>query len=132
MNVKPGILRFVLALVLLSTAAFAFDYVAKGEWLKKVPPAEHGKINPFEQQADAVPAGRRVFLQHCSRCHGENAEGTKKRPPLRSVRIQHEATVGDLHWILINGNMGKGMPPWSKLPDEQLWQVITYLKSLPD
>ena len=119
-------------LLTMLSAAYAFNYVATGEWLKKVPAAEHGKANPFEGQADAVSAGRRVFLQHCSRCHGENAEGTKKRPPLHSDRVQHEATVGDLHWILTNGNMGKGMPPWSKLPDEQLWQVITYLKSLPD
>jgi len=129
MKTKRVVFPLVLVLALLSTA-YAFDYAAKGEWLKKVPASEHGKPNPFEGQADAVAAGRRVFVEHCSRCHGESAEGTRKRPPLHSDRIQHEATVGDLHWILINGNMGKGMPPWSKLPDEQLWQVITYLKSL--
>jgi mono/diheme cytochrome c family protein len=129
MKTKRLIFRCTLVLTLLSTA-YAFDYVAKGEWLKKVPASEHGKLNPFEGQADAVAAGRRVFVEHCSRCHGENAEGTKKHPPLHSDRIQHEASDGDLHWILTNGSMGKGMPPWSKLPDEQRWQVIAYLKSL--
>ena len=119
----------VMAAVLFSTA-FAFDYVAKGEWLKKVPESDHAKTNPFEGQADAVAAGRRVFLERCARCHGENVEGTRKRPTLKSDRVQHEATAGDLHWILQNGNMGKGMPPWKKLPDEQLWQVVAYLKSL--
>jgi mono/diheme cytochrome c family protein len=129
MNPKQLTFHCVLVLTLFSTA-YAFNYVAKGEWLKKVPATEHAKTNPFEAQGDAVAAGRRVFAEHCSHCHGENAQGTKKRPSLHSDRIQHEATVGDLHWILTNGNMGKGMPPWTKLPDEQLWQVITYLKSL--
>jgi mono/diheme cytochrome c family protein len=26
--------------------------------------------------------------------------------------------------------MRKGMPSWAKLPDQQIWQVISYLKSL--
>ncbi len=129
MKANRVIFRWVLVLTLLSTA-YAFDYVATGEWIKRVPPFEHSRTNPYEGQADAVAAGRRVFVEHCSHCHGENAEGTRKRPPLHSDRIQHEATAGDLHWILTNGNMGKGMPPWTKLPDEQRWQVITYLKSL--
>ena len=131
MKTKHWLLCCALVLTMLTTA-YAFDYLAKGEWLKRVPASEHSKTNPFEGQPDAVAGGRRVFLSHCSRCHGENAEGTKKRPPLHSDRVQHEATAGDLYWILTNGNMSKGMPPWTKLPDEQLWQVITYLKSLPN
>jgi mono/diheme cytochrome c family protein len=129
MRAKRAVFYCTLVLTLLSTA-YPFDYVAKGEWIKRVPASEHSRTNPYEGQADAVAAGRRVFVEHCSHCHGENAEGTKKRPPLHSDRIQREATAGDLHWILTNGNMGKGMPPWTKLPDEQRWQVITYLKSL--
>jgi mono/diheme cytochrome c family protein len=45
-------------------------------------------------------------------------------------RVQQQATEGDIHWLLVNGNMKKGMPSWAKLPDPQLWQVITYVKSL--
>jgi mono/diheme cytochrome c family protein len=44
--------------------------------------------------------------------------------------VQQEATEGDLHWLLVNGNMARGMPSWSKLGDSQIWQVISYLKSL--
>ena len=84
----------------------------------------------IEGQADAIAAGERLYTQHCSHCHGENAEGTKKRPPLKSERIQTQATDGDLFWLLSNGNMRKGMPPWTKLPDQQRWQLIAYLKSL--
>ena len=114
---------------MLTLAVLAFG-VADGSWMRHVPAKDHDRKNPYEGQADAVAAGRIVFSDHCSKCHGENAEGTKKRPSLRSARVQQEATEGDLHWLLVNGNMARGMPSWSKLGDPQIWQVISYLKSL--
>ena len=114
------------------SSAFVFA-VADGAWLTKVLARDHQKINPYQGQTDAIAAGRRIYSDHCSKCHGENAEGTtEKRPSLKSQRVQQQATVGDLHWLLVNGLMKKGMPSWSKLPDPQIWQVITYLKSLHD
>lgn len=127
MTKRVGLL--VLEGVVLIVATFSFG-VADGAWLKKVPARDHEKTNPYRDQPDTVAAGRRVFLDHCAKCHGENAEGTKKRPPLRSPRVQQEASEGDIHWLLVNGNRGKGMPSWSKLGDPQIWQVIAYVKSL--
>lgn len=117
-------------MVLLSTALSFGAAVGDGAWLTGVPTREHAKTNPFRDQPDAISAGRRVYVDHCSHCHGENAEGTKKRPALKSDRVQQQATEGDLHWLLVNGGMRKGMPTWSKLGDPQIWQVISYLKSL--
>ena len=126
---KPACLLCVLVTFFLISAAVVFG-VADGSWLKSVPSNDHDRANPYHDQADAIAAGRRIFVDRCSHCHGENAEGTKKRPPLNSERVQRQASEGDLHWLLVNGNMRKGMPSWSKLPDQQLWQVITYVKSL--
>jgi mono/diheme cytochrome c family protein len=119
----------VMALAVLGLTAIAFG-IADGAWLKNVPPRDHQRTNPYRGQPDAVAAGRRVFLDHCAQCHGLDAQGTKKRPPLRSARVQREASEGDLHWLLVNGNMRKGMPSWSKLGDPQIWQVIAYVRSL--
>ncbi len=121
-------LSLIAATVLVLTL-LAFG-VADGAWLKRVPAKDHERRNPYAGRPDAVAAGRTVFEDHCAKCHGENAEGTKKRPSLRSARVQQEATEGDLHWLLVNGNMGRGMPSWSKLGDPQIWQVITYVRSL--
>lgn len=115
-------------LVMLS-AALMFA-TADGAWLARVPPDDHGRTNPYQGQPDAIAAGRNIFEEHCAHCHGDNAQGKKKRPPLRSQRVQQQATAGDLHWLLVNGSMKKGMPSWAKLPDPQLWQLVTYLKSL--
>jgi mono/diheme cytochrome c family protein len=119
----------LLFLAVMVFAVFAFG-VADGAWLRRVPAKDHERKNPYSGQAEAVAAGRLVYEDHCSQCHGENAQGTKKRPPLRSARVQQEATEGDLHWLLVNGNMARGMPSWSKLGDPQIWQVIRYVKSL--
>ncbi len=120
----------ILALALVLLPAAAASGAADGSWLKKVPVREHEKTGPYHGQSDALAAGRRIFVDRCSQCHGENGEGTRKRPPLRSKRVQEEASEGDLHWLLVNGNMRKGMPSWARLPDQQLWQVISYVKSL--
>ena len=117
----------LLAVAALSISAFA---VANGAWMAKVPGREHDRQNPYHGQEEAVAAGQLIFLDHCAQCHGADAMGTKKRPPLRSVRVQQQATEGDLHWLIYNGNMKKGMPSWAKLPDQQIWQVITYVRSL--
>jgi len=118
-------------LTVLALAGFAYG-VADGAWLHSVPARDRERINPFHGQPEAIDAGRRVFADHCAQCHGQNAEGKKKHPSLRSSRVQREATEGDLHWLLVNGNMRKGMPSWSKLGDPQIWQVISYVKSLHD
>jgi mono/diheme cytochrome c family protein len=76
-----------------------------------------------------VAAGHKLFLDHCAQCHGENAEGKRKRPSLRS-EVVRGARDGELEWFLANGNPAKGMPTWSKLPEQQRWQIVAYLKSL--
>jgi len=125
-----GRTRFLyLCLVVAGLAAYAWA-AADGAWLTKVPAADHERKDPYFGQADAVSAGRNIFVEHCAHCHGEDAEGKKKRPSLRTPRVQQQATAGDLHWLLVNGYMKKGMPSWAKLPDPQIWQLVSYLKSL--
>jgi len=124
---KRRVLEILTGFLMLSVFALA---MADGAWLANVPSNDHGKINPYSGQADAVEAGKNIFEEHCSKCHGVNAEGVKKHPSLRTARVQQEASAGDLHWLLVNGNMKKGMPSWAKLPDPQLWQLVSYLKSL--
>lgn len=120
-------LLVLLFFVLTTLALFASS---NGAWLNKVPAKDRDKTNPYASQPEAVLAGEHIFHDHCAHCHGEDAEGTKKRPSLRTERVQQQATPGDLHWLLVNGSMGSGMPSWSKLGDPQIWQVITYVKSL--
>jgi mono/diheme cytochrome c family protein len=97
--------------------------------LKKAPEKYRGKANPLANDVDAVAAGRILFAEHCAECHGQDAQGGKKAPNLHAVEVQ-EATAGTLYWILSNGVVRKGMPVWSKLPEPERWQLVSYLKSL--
>ena len=128
MTSRPA-LFFIAALLIISSSLAGFD-TSNGAWLTNVPQRDRERVNPYRDQADAVAAGRRIYLDHCAHCHGNDADGTKKRPSLKSSRVQQEATDGDLHWLLVNGNRGQGMPSWVKLGDPQIWQVICYVKSL--
>src|SRR5215471_20263257 len=100
------------------------------DWMTQVPARDRQKTNPYHDQLQAIQAGRLLFEEHCAECHGNDAQGKRKRPSLRTSRIQSEASEGEVHWLLVNGNIRRGMPSWSKLPDQQLWQIVSYLKSL--
>jgi len=95
----------------------------------KAPEKARAQRNPLEKDPDAVAAGRILFEQRCAECHGDTAEGGKRAPSLRAAEIQ-DAEPGAIFWILTNGVIRKGMPVWSKLPEPQRWQLISYIKSL--
>ena len=94
----------------------------------KVPDTAREHCNPMESDPEAIIAGRKLFLRHCAECHGDTAEGGRKAPSLRCAPVQN-ATPGTLFWIISNGVVRRGMPVWSKLPEPQRWQIVTFLKS---
>src|SRR5262249_18174549 len=77
----------------------------------------------------AAEAGQKLFVRYCASCHGPKAEGTGNVPALTTGAAQRAAD-GELFWYITNGDTKNGMPSWSFLPEEQRWQVITYVKSL--
>lgn len=97
--------------------------------LAKAPVKARARQNPLEKDPDAIAAGRNLFEQHCSECHGDSAEGGNKAPSLRAPEVQ-DAEPGAIFWVLTNGVVPRGMPVWSKLPEPQRWQLVRYIKSL--
>lgn len=102
---------------------------AGSPWQTHVPEKERSRPNPYADDQEAVQAGAKMFQQHCSACHGKEAEGKGKKPSLRSERVE-ATTPGEIQWLLKNGNLVAGMPSWSRLPEEQRWQLVAYVKSL--
>jgi mono/diheme cytochrome c family protein len=87
--------------------------------------AAHGQSAPAE--AD-IAAGQKLFMRHCSECHGHDGTGTERAPSL--VSYVRNAEAGMIQSFIKNGNLRRGMPSWSKLPDQRLSQIVAYLKSL--
>ena len=97
--------------------------------LGEAPPQAGIRKNPYAGQPQALQAGRKLFQRYCASCHGDDGHGIEKAPDLHAEPI-HKAPPGVLFWFLRNGNIREGMPSWSRLPDPQLWQLVTYLQSL--
>jgi len=127
------------ASLLIASVAFARQekspaYKHPGEptvyaYLAKVPERARAKRNPLEKDPEAIAAGRNLFEQHCSECHGNTGDGSRKAPSLRAEEVQ-SAAPGAIFWILTNGVVRRGMPVWSKLPEPQRWQLVSFIKSL--
>ena len=100
-----------------------------GSGLASAPESAHTRRNPYEGSADAALAGEKLFKRHCAECHGIDGRGHEHAPPLDSASV-YQAPPGDLFWFLTNGNLWRGMPSWSRLPDAQRWQIVSYLKTL--
>ncbi len=96
--------------------------------LGRAPSAATARANPFAGQPEAVLAGKKLFLRHCAECHGQDGQGQGKAPNLRSPLVQN-APPEALVRFLKDGNLRRGMPAWSHLPEERLWQVVSYLQS---
>ncbi|MDA8249630.1 MAG: cytochrome c, partial [Rhodospirillales bacterium] len=113
--------------------------VAIATWLLRasVPQQDKVRANPLGSDPAYVSAGREIFKQKCEVCHGYDGSGRTEigsgeypRPPaLRAISIM-SLTDGELFYYIRNGIRNTGMPAWN-MPDQQLWQVVAYLRHLP-
>jgi len=94
--------------------------------LEHVPASAASLVNPYEGSSEAVQAGGKLYRRHCAACHGNQREGRGRVPALRT-EVVTRASPGTLFWVLKNGSLVRGMPAWSKLPDQQRWQIVAYL-----
>ncbi len=128
---RPGLIILLLALMPLFVVAAHKPEVQEGPaaQLSRAPSDTRSLRNPYEGQPEAVAAGRKLYRRHCAQCHGRDGRGLEHAADLRSAAIQN-APPGFLFWALRNGRIRQGMPSWSRLPDQQIWQIVTYLKTL--
>lgn len=88
--------------------------------------------NPYAGSPQAVEAGKRLFVKmNCAGCHGYTAKGWMG-PNLSDKYWRYGGSDDQIYKTLFEGRP-QGMPAWGKtLPPEQIWQLVTYIQSLPD
>ncbi len=95
------------------------------------PPSAASLVNPYRGQASAADAGGKLYAAQCAACHGRSAEGTGNVPALAHGAVQNTPD-GEVFWFITEGSSSGAMPSWAALPEQQRWQLVTYLKTLVD
>lgn len=110
---------------------------------KKAPGDFLAKTNPLPASAEVIQAGKTLFLKTaqpaaCAMCHGDRGDGkgfmgAALVPPPRNFTcgaMMKDIPDGQLFWIIKNGSQGTGMMSFAGLPDDSVWQLIRYIRTL--
>jgi putative heme-binding domain-containing protein len=73
-------------------------------------------------------AGKRLFIVHCSICHGPKGEGGKA-PTLAVPKLFHAPTLPALVKVIKNGIPGTEMPA-TEFDESQIRQITKYLRQI--
>jgi mono/diheme cytochrome c family protein len=87
------------------------------------------------QRLSYTKLGRHLFSDNCAECHGDNAEGGGDAPTLNSKQFLGNTSDAQIQALISGGVSGTEMSAWGldfggTLTDEQVKQLVTYLRSL--
>lgn len=104
---------------------------------------------PPATTAAELERARGTYLQYCAECHGDGGRGDSAdawnfdpRPrdfvrgiyKFRSTKTGQLPLDEDLYRAISRGLPGTGMPAWGEppnvLPDDEIWRLVDYIKSL--
>jgi len=99
--------------------------------------------NPLEPTSNNIIAGKTLFQfdaqpTACRVCHGIGGDGLgimfpHVQPKPRNFMCYYtmeDIPDGQLFWVIKNGSPGTVMPSFGYLDDDQVWQLILYVRSL--
>ncbi len=85
--------------------------------------------NPYENNANAQTEGQRLYNAYgCVGCHANGGGGMG--PPLMDDKWIYGSAPENVYTTIIQGRPN-GMPSFAgKIPTYQVWQIVTYVRSL--
>ena len=95
------------------------------------PDTAAARVNPLAGSPGLAAGGRKLFQRQCAQCHGAQGQGLKNAADLQLPVVQQQGD-GALFWKITNGNSRRAMPSFSGLPELQRWQIVLYLRTLPN
>jgi mono/diheme cytochrome c family protein len=127
-----GTIFVLLLLVAAGSAVYAFFH--PGPWI--VPEDAKRVPNPLKPSQADLPGARRLYLDKCAECHGDNGRGHGSQAkmydpqPTDFTDRQHmnSASDGELFYKITEGH--RPMPSFKKrFTDEQRWNLVLLLRS---
>jgi mono/diheme cytochrome c family protein len=145
----PGVIKaqLLLASTLLGSSGLFAQYPPAAQcpqprFTGKAPEPAYSRPNPLAPDSAALAAGRRLYERgadpSCQLCHGIKGDGmgplaSQFDPRPRNFACKETVNGipdGQLFWIVRNGSPGTSMPAFGSLRDEQIWQIVLYLRAL--
>ncbi|GEM_PF-170661 len=156
---KSGKVLIVLAVLFVAVIGVLYHYIVSGGMIARQKPAAvetfianwlvdlsipndvKGLKNPLSSSpggADAA-AGRELYQKNCQACHGYDGSGKTEAglglfpPPLdlsHAAIVKRKRTDGELFYFIRNGVRNTAMPGW-QMPEQQTWQLVSYIRNLP-
>lgn len=96
-----------------------------------IAPAAGRMSNPLPENAATAAEGAKLFTgMNCDGCHGGGAVGFVG-PSLTARRWRYGGTDAEIFQSIFYGRP-HGMPAFGgAMPQESIWRIVTYIKSLP-
>lgn len=148
MNIKNRFVRFssgfIVSLVFLIGPDFALaEDCAQKRSTPHAPDSIYKQVNPLNTSPETIAAGEKLYQKDakplaCVQCHGVMGKGdgsmakgmTPKPRDFSCVAMMKDIPDGQLFWIIKNGSKGTGMMGFGALNDNQIWQVVSYIRKL--
>ena len=94
-----------------------------------VPTTGWDKAKKYENDPNSIAAGKALYAAfNCNGCHAGGGGGFG--PALSDEKWLYGGSLPNIVDTLYEGRP-RGMPAWrGKIPDEQMWQLAAYVKSL--
>lgn len=140
-NGIAGLAAWLLAAAFAAQAAPPPGECPQPRFTGKAPDEYYNRKNPLGGSDGS--AGERLFqgetnAANCAICHGKRGDGKgplakQYDPPPRNFACAmtiNGIPDGQLFWIIRFGSPGTAMPPHAALKDDQIWQLISYLRQL--
>jgi cytochrome c oxidase cbb3-type subunit III len=92
--------------------------------------------NPFTGDPKVAKLGEYQFRSNCAFCHGLGARGGGRGPDLTRANKHHGNSDAEIFRNIHDGIAGTAMPAATNggigvgMTDEEIWQVITYIRSV--
>jgi glucose/arabinose dehydrogenase/mono/diheme cytochrome c family protein len=118
---RPLVLAAILAVLFLVVQSEAQNFHGAPDSAKDL-------RNPYEGSESGTQAGKPLYHLRCARCHGEDGRGSGNIPALRADVIR-KVTPGEVFWFITKGDPKREMPSWAKLPADQRWKIVSFVKS---
>lgn len=150
---RKGVIIVLVLMLLASVGAWVWLRSARGfsadaqpTWIEAslaalsrrlaLPASQNRLRNPYPATAQRLATGQQLFHTQCALCHGDDGQGQTaigrqmypKSPNLGG--LTENKSDGALYYSIRNGIRMSGMPAWNQDSEEEIWNLVSYIRSL--